>query len=84
MADNGPQFVSKEFKQLMVTNGIKHIRSSLYHPIGTAETQRMVQTLKLALKVDHKGGDPLEKLLVNFLLHYRVMPYATTGIPHVL
>ena len=68
----------------MVTNGIKHIRSSLYYlcEIGTAETQRMVQTLKLALKADHKGGVSLEKLLANFVLHYRVMPDATTGIFH--
>ena len=50
--------------------------------IGTAETQRMVQTLKLALKADHKGGVSLEKLLANFVLHYRVMPDATTGISH--
>ena len=33
--------------------------------IGTAETQRMVQILKLALKADHKGGVSLEKLYIG-------------------
>ena len=26
VSDNGPQFLSDEFKQFMTTNGIKHIR----------------------------------------------------------
>ena len=41
----------------------------------------MVQTVKLALKADHKKGVSLEKSLANYLLHYRVTPHATTGVP---
>ena len=42
--------------------------------------ERMVQTLKLALKADHKKGVPLDKSLANFLLHYRITPHVTTGV----
>ena len=80
VSDNGPQFVSEEFKQFMIANGVKHIRSSPYHPASNnGAAERMVQTLKLALKADNKRGVPIEKSLANFLLHYRVMLHATTG-----
>ena len=77
--DNGPQFQSDEFKQFMTTNRIKHIRSSPYHPASNGAAERMVQTLKHALKADHKRGVSLEKSLANFLLHYRT-PNVTTGV----
>ena len=81
MSDNGPQFVSEEFKQFMIANRVKHITSLLYHPASNGAAERMVQTLKLALKADHKKGVPIEKSLANFLLHYRVTPHATAGVP---
>ena len=78
--DNGPQFQSDEFKQIMTTNGIKHIRSFPYHPASNGAVERMAQTLKLALKADHKRGVSLEKSLAKFLLHYRRTPHVTTGV----
>ena len=32
VTDNGTQFISEEFEQLMKNNGIKHILSASYHP----------------------------------------------------
>ena len=32
VSDNGPQFVSEEFEQFLVANGINYIQSSPYHP----------------------------------------------------
>ena len=81
VSDNGPQFVSEEFKQFMITNGVKYIKSLPYHPASNGAVERMVQTLKLALKADNKRGVPIEKSLANLLLHYRVTPHATTGVP---
>ena len=78
--DNGPQFISEEFKQFMSANGVKHIKSSPYHPASNGAAERMVQTLKLALKADHKKGVPLDKALANFLLQYRITPHTTTGV----
>ena len=31
-SENGPQFVSDEFESFLSQNGVKHIRSSPYHP----------------------------------------------------
>ena len=78
VSNNGPQFVSEEFKQFIITNGVKHIRSSPNH---LASNGAVVQALKLALKADNKRGVPIEKSRANFLLHYRVTPHATTGVP---
>ena len=65
----------------MTANGIKHIRSSLYHPASNGAMERMVQTLKLALKANHKSGVSLKQSLANFLLHYRITPHIITGVP---
>ena len=80
VSDNGPQFISEEFKQFMSANGVKHIKSSPYHPASNGAAERIVQTLKLALKADHKKGVSLDKALANFLLQYRITPHATTGV----
>ena len=81
MSDNGPQFVSEEFKQFMIANGVKHIRSWPYHPASNGAAEMMVQILKLALKADNKRRVPIQKSLANFLLHYRVISHTTTGVP---
>ena len=75
VSDSCPQFISDEFKQFMAANGIKHIKSLPYHPASNGAAEKMVQTLKLALKADHKKGVPLEKSLANFLLQYRITPH---------
>ena len=60
VSDNGLQFVSEEFKQFMSANEAKHIKNSPYHPALNGTAERMVRTLKLALKADHKKGVPLD------------------------
>ncbi len=32
VSNNGPQFISTEFAEFLEGNGVKHIRSALYHP----------------------------------------------------
>ena len=80
VSDNGPQFVSEEFKDFMRTNGIKHMRSAPYHPASNGAAERMVQTLKQALKSSIQAGRPFELALSSVLLSYRVTPHSTTGV----
>lgn len=80
VSDNGPQFMSEEFKQFMTANGIKHICCSPYHPASNGAAERFVQTVKQALCAGHSAGIPLEKCLLSFLLRYRTTPHATTGV----
>ena len=68
-SDNGPQFVSEEFKQFLANNGVRHIRSSPYHPASNRAAERMVQTMKSALKAAHARA---RKILISFL----------TGLPN--
>ena len=77
MSDNRPQFAAEEF---MTENGVKHIRTSPYHPASNGAAERLVQTVKQALKAGYEPGIPLEQTLAAFLLRYRTTPHATTGV----
>ena len=79
VSDNGPQFVSHEFQLFTHNNGIRHIRSSPYHPASNGAAERVVQTVKRALTAGEKDGLSMEQALAVFLLRYRNTPPATTG-----
>ena len=80
VSDNGPQFTSDEFSYFMKSNGIRHIRTSPYHPSSNGAAERFVQTVKKTLLAEHRTGIPLERAIATFLLRYRTTPYATTGV----
>ena len=77
VSDNGPQFVSDQFAQFLKQNGIKHFRSSPYHPSTNGLSERFIQTLKKSLKANKDEGT-LQQQLARFLLSYRTTPHATT------
>ena len=79
VSDNGPQFTSWEFEQFLKENGVKHIRSSAYHPSSNGGAERFVQTVKKGLVACHiERGDGARKL-DNFLYAYRTTPSTVTG-----
>ena len=80
VSDNGPQFVAEEFQRFLKINGVRHIRSSAYHPSTNGAAERMVQTVKHALRSGHQRGDSMEHTLSVFLLQYRSTPHSTTGV----
>ena len=59
ISDNGPQFIADEFRQFLINNGVKHIRSSPYHPATNGAAERLVQTMKKSFKADHHRGFPV-------------------------
>ena len=71
VSDNGPQFVSDEFRNFMKVNGIRHIRTAVYHPASNGEAERFVQTFKNALKRGKTDPGSLKQKLAQFLLRYR-------------
>ena len=77
VSDNGPQFSSVEFAAFLARNGVKHIRSSPYHPSTNGLAEHFVRTLKQAMKRSNLP-DPHQKLM-NFLLSYRSTPHSTTN-----
>ena len=50
MSDNGTGFMSREFKDFVKANGIKHVTSAPYHPSTNGLAERAVQILKQGLK----------------------------------
>ena len=75
VSDNGSQFTFVDF---MKGNGIKHIKSTPYHPSTNRLAERFVQTFKRALMKDF-GHRPVHHQLTNFLLSYCSLPHATTN-----
>jgi hypothetical protein len=48
---NGSQFTSSEFQQFMGLIGVKHIKTTSYHPSSNEIAERFVQVLKSCLFV---------------------------------
>ena len=78
VTDNGPAFISSEFKTFMDYNSIVHIRSAPYHPSTNELAERAVQTLKDGLRCIKDGT--IETRLARFLSKYRLTPHSTTGL----
>ena len=78
VTDNGPSFVSQEFREFMEQNGIVHIKSAPYHPATNGLAERAVQTFKQGLR--HNSIGTIETRLSRFLFHYRITPHSTTGL----
>ena len=78
VSDNGPTFVSAEFKDFLQRNGVKHITTSPYHPSSNGLAERAVQTFKNGLRKMKDGS--LRTKLARFLFFYRTTPQSTTGI----
>ncbi len=83
VSDNGPQFVSDEFASFVKGNGIKHFRTTPYHPASNGLAERFIQSLKQLLKATLDSGHTLSFRLSNYLLTYRSSPHATTVLPLV-
>jgi putative transposase len=46
ISDNGPQFISKEFKEFIRISGMTHVRTSPYYPQSNGKIERFHQSLK--------------------------------------
>ena len=76
VSDNGTCFTSKEFKDFMEQNGVRHITVAPYHPSSNGLAEKAVNIVKDGLK--HSDGT-LESKLLRVLFKYRATPHTTTG-----
>lgn len=75
--DNGLQFMSDEFVQFCLKNGIHHVLVTPYHPSSNGLAERAVQTIKNGIRKMEEGN--LQLKLSRVLLNYRITPQSTTG-----
>ena len=77
VSDNGPCFTSQEFKDFAKNSVIRLITTAVYKPSTNGLAERMVQTLKRALRT---STSPIQLTLDKFLFNYRLTPHSTTGV----
>ena len=77
VSDNGPCFTSQEFKDFAKNSGIRLITTAVYKPSTNGLAEKMVQTLKRALRT---STAPIQLTLDRFLFNYRLTPHSTTGV----
>jgi putative transposase len=46
ISDNGPQFIAKDFKELIRISGMTHVRTSPYYPQSNGKLERWNQSIK--------------------------------------
>jgi len=86
-SDNGPAFVSKEFKTYLFERGIASSTSSVYHPSGNGQAEKTVGTvwkaIQLALKSLDLPPSHWEVVLEDVLHSMRsLLCTATNTTPH--
>ena len=64
-------------QQSLVSNGIKHIKSTPYHPSTNDIAECFVQSFKRAMLTNETL--PLDQRLANFLLQYHIIVHTTTN-----
>jgi transposase InsO family protein len=72
ITDNGPQFISKDFKQFIRICGMTHVRTSPYYPQSNGKLERYHRTIKVECI---RPGTPLSledarRLVTDFVRHY--------------
>ena len=81
VSDNRPSFTSKEFKNFIHKNGIKHITTTPYHSSSNGAAERAAQTFKSATcKIVVESSNVLmETLISRFLYSYCNTLHIQTG-----
>ena len=74
--------MSQEFEQFLRDNGVKHIKTSPYHPASNWLAERAIQTLKQALKKSDQKRGSLVSHVTEFLFHLKIMPSFTCKTSH--
>ena len=78
--DNGPQFVSSDFKQYLCTNAIQLRNVTPLWPQANGQIERQNRTLLKAMKIAQAEGKNWKREIYSFLLMYRSTPHSTTGV----
>ena len=72
ISDNGPQFISKDFKEYIRVSGMTHVRTSPYYPQANGKVERVQKTVKqeTVRKVAPKNLKEARESVGKYILHY--------------
>jgi transposase InsO family protein len=72
ISDNGPQFISRDFKAYIRLTGMTHVRTSPYYPQSNGKLERLNKTIKVeAIRVRNPGSlDEARNVVEEFVGHY--------------
>ena len=79
VSDNGPQFISEEFKEFLRNNMVEHILCPSYSPKSNGSCERFVQTFKSSMRKMHETSKDVDLNVASFLLSYRNTPHSVTN-----
>jgi transposase InsO family protein len=72
ISDNGPQFVSKDFKEFIRISGMTHVKTSPYYPQSNGKLERYHKTIKgtcIRVRTPLSMADAI-RIVTEFVEHY--------------
>ena len=75
ISDNGPQFIARDFKELIRICGMTHVRTSPFYPQSNGKMERWFKTLKgecIRIKTPLSLEDA-RRLVAEFVNHYNTV-----------
>ena len=72
ISDNGPQFISKDFKEFIRISGMTHVKTSPYYPQSNGKLERYHRTIKsTCIRVNTPlSMTDAQRLVTDFVDHY--------------
>ena len=78
--DNGPQFISEEFRKFVEEERIEHRRVTPLWPQAHGEVETQNRSLLKSIKIAQIEMRNWKQELSSFLIMYRTTPHSTTGV----
>ena len=87
ISDDGPQFVSTDFKEFIRISGMSHVRTSPYYPQANGKFERFNRTIKTECirPASPVSLDDAKRIVFNFIREYNTQRrYSALGFvtPH--
>ncbi len=72
ISDNGPQFISRDFKEFIRIAGMTHVRTSPYYPQSNGKIERYHRTIKrdCIREKQIESVDDARRVVQQYVIHY--------------
>ena len=80
LTDNGPQFISTEFRTYLKNHNVEHHTITPYWPQANGEVERFNRTIGKIIQCTTAEGKDWRNEIDRFLLYYRTTPHTATGV----